>query len=227
MGDTTKILLVDDEIPLLETLEYNLKKEGYEVYKGTDGLQALELAQAHEPELIVLDLMLPQMDGLSVCRTLRRQGVSVPIIMLTARAGEVDKIVGLDSGADDYVTKPFSLGEFMARVRAALRRSPLAAKDRLTSGNLTLDLISRRATKDDQEVTLSHKEFDLLAELMRHRGAVLTRESLLERVWGFDYYGDSRTVDVHIRWLRSKIETDASNPLRIQTVRGVGYRFEE
>ncbi|MSP13377.1 MAG: response regulator transcription factor [Chloroflexi bacterium] len=227
MGETSKILVVDDEIPLLETLEYNLKKEGYEVFKGTDGLQALALAEAHVPDLIVLDLMLPQMDGLSVCRTLRRDGVSVPIIMLTARAGEVDKIVGLDSGADDYITKPFSLGEFMARVRAALRRTPLTAKDRLTSGNLTLDLISRRATLDEQEVTLSHKEFDLLAELMRHRGAVLTRESLLERVWGFDFYGDSRTVDVHIRWLRSKVEIDPSNPERIQTVRGVGYRFEE
>jgi DNA-binding response OmpR family regulator len=170
--------------------------------------------------------MLPELDGLSVCRALREQR-NVPIIMLTARTGEVDKIVGLDAGADDYVTKPFSLGELLARVRAALRRAPQAiVSDKLVSGDLSLDLISRRAMLGDRELPLSPKEFSLLAELMRHKGAVLSRDLLLTRVWGFDYYGDARTVDVHIRWLREKIEADPSHPERIQTVRGIGYRFE-
>ena len=156
----------------------------------------------------------------------------MPILLLTARGTEVDKIVGLESGADDYIVKPFGLGEFLARVRAALRRAATAsaapaARDRLESGDLALDLIARRAFNGEQELKLTHKEFDLLAELMRNAGAVLSRDLLLQKVWGYDYVGDSRTVDVHIRWLREKIEDDASQPKRITTVRSVGYRFEE
>ena len=226
MNQKTKILLVEDDAMLRETLAYNLTKSGYVVFTAADGVTALEMAKETEPDLVLLDLMLPELDGLSVCRALREQR-NVPIIMLTARTGEVDKIVGLDAGADDYVTKPFSLGELLARVRAALRRAPQAiVSDKLISGDLSLDLISRRAMLGDRELPLSPKEFSLLAELMRNRGAVLSRDLLLTRVWGFDYYGDARTVDVHIRWLREKIEADPSHPERIQTVRGIGYRFE-
>jgi DNA-binding response OmpR family regulator len=226
MSQKAKILLVEDDAALRETLAYNLTKSGYVVSMAADGVTALEMAKETEPDLVLLDLMLPELDGLSVCRALREQR-NVPIIMLTARTGEVDKIVGLDAGADDYVTKPFSLGELLARVRAALRRAPQAiVSDKLVSGDLSLDLISRRAMLGDRELPLSPKEFSLLAELMRHKGAVLSRDLLLTRVWGFDYYGDARTVDVHIRWLREKIEADPSHPERIQTVRGIGYRFE-
>jgi DNA-binding response OmpR family regulator len=170
--------------------------------------------------------MLPELDGLSVCRILRRE-MDVPIIMLTARSSEVDKIIGLDSGADDYITKPFALGEFLARVRAALRRKPKpAVPDRLEGGDLSVDLVGRKAYKGNEELNLSHKEFDLLAELMRNEGLVLSRDLLLTKVWGYDYIGESRTVDVHIRWLREKIEDNPSKPKRITTVRSVGYRFE-
>jgi DNA-binding response OmpR family regulator len=170
--------------------------------------------------------MLPELDGLSVCRILHRE-IDTPIIMLTARSSEVDKIIGLDSGADDYITKPFGLGEFLARVRVALRRKPKpAAPERLQSGDLTLDLIGRKAYKGDQELTLSYKEFDLLAELMRNQGVVFSRDLLLTKIWGYDYYGESRTVDVHIRWLREKIEENPSKPTRITTIRSIGYRFE-
>jgi DNA-binding response OmpR family regulator len=226
MSKKAKILLVEDDTALRETLAYNLTKSGYRVVTAADGVSALDVAKEEEPDLVLLDLMLPELDGLSVCRALREQR-SVPIIMLTARTGEVDKIVGLDAGADDYVTKPFSLGELLARVRAALRRTPDATVgDKVSSGDLSLDLVSRRATLGDRELQLSPKEFSLLAELVRHKSAVLSRDLLLTRVWGFDYYGDTRTVDVHVRWLREKIEADPSRPERIQTVRGIGYRFE-
>jgi DNA-binding response OmpR family regulator len=186
----------------------------------------LEVARAQPHDLIVLDVMLPGLDGLSVCRILHRE-MDTPIIMLTARSSEVDKIIGLDSGADDYITKPFGLGEFLARVRAALRRKPKpAAPERLQSGDLTLDLIGRKAFKGDKELTLSYKEFDLLAELMRNQGMVFSRDLLLTKIWGYDYYGESRTVDVHIRWLREKIEENPSKPNRITTIRSIGYRFE-
>ena len=166
--------------------------------------------------------MLPSLDGLSVCRIIRNES-DVPIVMLTARGSEVDRIVGLELGADDYMVKPFSLGEFLARVRAVLRRAPSARVivDRLESGDLVLDLIARRVTRDGEEVRMTHKEFDLLATLMRNQGAVLSRDLLLERVWGYDYSGQTKTVDVHVRWLREKIEADPSNPQRIVTVRGV------
>ncbi len=221
-----KILVVDDEVTIRETLQYNLEKEDYDVITAADGAEALDLARASDVDLIVLDLMLPELDGLSVCRAIRQEQ-DTPIIMLTARTGEMDKIVGLESGADDYVVKPFSLGELLARVRAVLRRAPATSQqDILESGNLRLDLIARRATLSDQEISLTPKEFDLLTEFMRNRGVVLSRDLMLTKVWGYDYLGDSRTVDVHIRWLREKIEDDPSHPERILTVRGVGYRFE-
>jgi DNA-binding response OmpR family regulator len=177
--------------------------------------------------LVVLDVMLPRLDGLTVCRLLRREG-AVPIILLTARGAEADRIIGLETGADDYIVKPFSLGEFLARVRAALRRGAAAAPgDVLTSGDLRLDLAARRVSLAGQPVSLAPREFDLLALLMRHRGAVMSRDLLLARIWGDDYVGDARTVDVHIHWLRQKLERDPAQPVRLQTVRGVGYRFEE
>jgi DNA-binding response OmpR family regulator len=221
-----KILLVDDEPTLLDTLAYNLRGSGYHVVTAADGVSALEQARSESPDLIILDLMLPELDGLTVCRSLR-QVSDTPILVLTARTGELDKIVGLESGADDYMTKPFSLGELQARIRALLRRAgPRRLGDEIRSGNLVLNLVSRRAFLDGGELVLSPKEFSLLAELMRHQGAVLTRDLLLTRIWGYDYYGDSRTVDVHVRWLREKIEVEPSDPTRIVTVRGIGYRFE-
>ena len=222
----TKILIVEDEQTLRETLAYNLSQEGYAVVTAADGQQALELARSEAPDLIVLDLMLPVLDGLSICRILRKDS-AVPIVMLTARGLEMDRIAGLETGADDYIVKPFSLGEFLARVRAVLRRIPAERRDRLEAGDLVLDLTARRATLRNEELHLTHREFDLLAELMRNRGTVLSRDLLLAKVWGYDYYGDDRTVDVHIRWLREKIEDDPSAPERIVTVRGVGYRFED
>jgi DNA-binding response OmpR family regulator len=223
---TEKILLVDDEPTLLETLAFNLRNSGFDVLTAGDGMSALEQARAAAPDLVVLDLMLPELDGLTVCRSLR-QVSDVPILVLTARTGELDKIVGLESGADDYMTKPFSLGELQARIRALLRRAgPRGAGDEIRSQDLLLNLVSRRAYLNDRELVLSPKEFSLLAELMRHQGAVLSRDLLLTRIWGYDFYGDSRTVDVHVRWLREKIEANASEPTRIVTVRGIGYRFE-
>lgn len=224
----TKILLVEDEATVRETLASNLKSEGYEVIAVADGAEGLRRAREDTPDLIVLDLMLPDLDGLSLCRILRRES-DVPIIMLTARGTEMDKIAGLETGADDYVVKPFSLGELLARVRANLRRTDGESRRLRTilqSGDLTLDVIGRRVHRGEKELQLTHKEFDLLAELMRNKGAVLSRDLLLAQVWGYDYVGDSHTVDVHIRWLREKIENDPSAPVRITTVRGVGYRFE-
>lgn len=224
----TAILIVEDETNVRDTLALNLRAEGYEVATAADGEAGWAAAREPRFDLIVLDVMLPGLDGLSVCRLIRKDS-NVPIILLTARGTEVDKIVGLENGADDYIVKPFGLGEFLARVRAALRRatsSAPAARDRLDAGDLSLDLIARRAYRAGEELKLTHKEFDLLAELIRNSGAVLSRDLLLQKVWGYDYVGDSRTVDVHIRWLREKIEDDASQPKRITTVRGVGYRLE-
>jgi DNA-binding response OmpR family regulator len=226
-SEEKSILIVEDDETLQQTLAYNLEHEGYTVVVATDGLTSLKIARSQPLDLIILDVMLPELDGLSVCRILRRE-LETPIIMLTARSGEVDKIIGLDSGADDYITKPFSLGELLARVRAALRRVPKpGASERLVSGNLSLDLVARKVYKGDQEINLSFKEFDLLAELVRNRGMVLSRDLLLTKVWGYDFIGESRTVDVHIRWLREKIEDEPSKPARISTIRSVGYRFEE
>jgi DNA-binding response OmpR family regulator len=222
----TQILIVEDDVTVRETLALNLRAEGYEVIEAEDGEVALSTARATHPDLVVLDVMLPKLDGLTVCRILRKES-QVPIIMLTARGTETDKIVGLETGADDYIVKPFSLGEFLARVRASLRRGEREApRSELVSGDVRLDLISRKASLAGDEIQLTPREFDLLATLMRHPGAVLTRDLLLSRVWGDDYLGDARTVDVHIRWLREKIEEDPSTPKRIVTLRGVGYRFE-
>jgi DNA-binding response OmpR family regulator len=221
-----KILLVDDEPNLRETLALNLRHTGYHVVTAGDGAAALDRVQTEHPDLVILDLMLPELDGLTVCRSMRQLS-DVPVLMLTARTAELDKIVGLESGADDYMTKPFSLGELQARIRALLRRAgSRETAEQIVVGNLTLNLVSRRAFLAGKELVLSPKEFSLLAELMRHQGAVLSRDLLLTRVWGFDYYGDNRTVDVHVRWLREKIEDNPAEPVRIVTVRGIGYRFE-
>jgi DNA-binding response OmpR family regulator len=225
-----KILIVEDELTLVDNLANRLNEEGYSVITSPNGEDGLEKARAQVPDLIVLDIMLPGLDGLSLCRILRRDPTTelIPIIMLTARGMEVDKIVGLESGADDYLVKPVALGEFLARVRAVMRRTrkqPVAG-DELESNDLQINLIGRRVHKNGEEIRLTNKEFDLLAELMRNRGVVLSRDLILTKVWGYDSFVDKRTVDVHIRWLREKIEEDASDPRRIVTIRGVGYRFE-
>lgn len=221
-----RILIVEDETDLRNTLKFNFKEQGYKVSTAANGRVGLEKARAKKPDLIILDLMLPEMDGLTVMRALRQES-DVPVLMLTARSSEIDKIVGLENGADDYLTKPFSLGELLARMRALLRRADrMSTHNTLTSGSIELDLVSRRATIHNRPLELSPKEFSLLAELMRHERAVLSRDLLLTQVWGYDFIGDTRTVDVHIRWLREKIEDDPSHPVMIQTVRGIGYRFE-
>ncbi len=226
----TTILLVEDEAILADTLRYNLEREGHTVIIAGDGAQALELARREYPDLVLLDVMLPRLDGFSVCRILRGES-GVPIIMLSARQDEVDRIAGLELGADDYVVKPFSLGELLARVRAILRRGQLEGsgvpREVLHSGGLKVDTGSRRVWRDSEEVALSAKEFDLLTCLMRHQGMALSRDLLLQRVWGYDFMGDSRTVDVHIRWLREKLEYDPGQPQLLTTVRGIGYRFQE
>lgn len=222
------ILLVEDDPILSETLRYNLEREGYAVINAADGVVGLERARRDQPDMVILDVMLPRLDGFSVCRILRQES-EVPILILTARQDEIDRIAGLELGADDYVAKPFSLGELLARVRAIMRRSERRVsvmREVLDAGSLRVDTGSRRAWRDDIELNLSQKEFDLLACLMRNRGMALSRDMLLERVWGYDFLGDSRTVDVHIRWLREKVEPDPSQPVYIHTVRGVGYRFE-
>lgn len=225
-----KVLIVEDEETLARNLAEKLRGEGFNVFTAADGEEGLQKIRDEHPELIVLDIMLPKLDGLSLCRIVRRDMATahIPIIMLTARGTEVDKIVGLESGADDYIVKPFGLGEFLARVRAVLRRLPghSPVQDELVSNDLRLSLTGRRLFQGGKETKLSNKEFDLLAELMRNRGVVLSRDLILTKVWGYDYYVDKRTVDVHIRWLREKIEDDPSDPKRIVTVRGVGYRFE-
>lgn len=234
-----KILVVEDELTLQETLTYNLKRQGYEVTTAGDGATALELARQLRPDLIILDIMLPGIDGYEVCRVLR-QDMNTPVLMLTARDDEIDRVVGLEVGADDYMTKPFSMRELLARVKAMLRRvrmmreeisastaaAPAAAAQTIVFGNLTLDLTRREIRLDGQPLPLKPKEFELLLFLAQHRGQALSREFILERVWGWNYIGDSRTVDVHIRWLREKIEKDPGSPKRIVTVRGAGYRFE-
>lgn len=222
------ILLVEDDPILSETLRYNLEREGYAVINAADGVVGLERARRDQPDMVILDVMLPRLDGFSVCRILRQES-EVPILILTARQDEIDRIAGLELGADDYVAKPFSLGELLARVRAIMRRSERRVsmmREVLDAGSIRVDTGSRRAWRDDVELNLSQKEFDLLACLMRNRGMALSRDMLLERVWGYDFLGDSRTVDVHIRWLREKVEPDPSKPIYIHTVRGIGYRFE-
>ncbi|MEW5827844.1 MAG: response regulator transcription factor [Chloroflexota bacterium] len=231
------ILVVEDELSLQETLVYNLKKEGYAVEATGNGRFALEAARRLKPDLIVLDLMLPGLDGFEITRILRRE-MTTPVLMLTARDDEIDRVVGLEVGADDYMTKPFSMRELIARVKAQLRRArlmreelgtqalPAPEADILTFGNLSLNLTRREIVLDGEPLAVKPKEYELLVYLARHRGQMLSREQILQSVWGWDYFGDSRTVDVHVRWLRQKIETDPAKPARIVTVRGGGYRFE-
>ena len=223
----SKLLIVEDDNTVRETLALNLRAEGYQVDTAADGEDGLAQARTGDHDLIVLDVMLPRLDGLTVCRVVRKES-DVPIILLTARGTETDKIVGLETGADDYVVKPFSLGELLARVRATLRRGSASkpASTELISGGLHLDMVSRKVFHHDQELQLAPREFDLLATLMRNESAVLSRDLLLASVWGDEFIGEARTVDVHIRWLREKIEEDPSKPQFITTVRGVGYRFE-
>ncbi|MGQ9675196.1 MAG: response regulator transcription factor [Chloroflexota bacterium] len=232
-----RILVIDDESTLVETLEYNLRREGHEVITASTGLEALEKARALAPNLIILDIMLPEMDGFEVCRRLRQE-IDTPILMLTARDEEIDKVVGLELGADDYLTKPFSLRELLARVKATLRRvemdtravgqrgASMASEETLSAGDVVVDLNRHETRRGQRLLTLKPKEYDLLVFFMRHRGQVLSRETLLERVWGYDYPGGTRTVDVHVRWLREKIEDQPSEPHRLLTVRNVGYKFE-
>ena len=231
-----KILIVEDELALQETLAYNLKKEGYIIETVGDGRSALETARKLKPDLIVLDIMLPEIDGFEVARTLRKE-MTTAILMLTARDDEIDRVVGLEVGADDYLTKPFSMRELVARVKAQLRRARLLREEMgksveempheaLTFDNLVINLTRREVTLNDSPVQLKPKEYELLLFLAEHRRQMLSREFILERVWGWDYIGDSRTVDVHVRWLRQKIEENSSEPKRIVTVRGGGYRFE-
>ena len=230
-----QILVVEDEESLLQTLRYNLTRAGHEVRLSTNGVQALDMIRGNPPELVVLDLMLPGLDGLDLCRAVRADAANpdvahVPILMLTARDEEIDKVVGLEVGADDYMTKPFSMHELLARVKALLRRAEMGGPPRdqplrLTSGNVEVDVGAHRAVCDGEPLHLKPREFDLLAYFLRNRGHVLTRERLLRNVWGYEYAGDTRTVDVHVRWLRGKIEPDPAQPRRIETVRGVGYMF--
>ena len=230
-----KILLVEDDSTLLSVVKYNLDKEGYNVFTAADGVKAVETARTVKPDLIVLDIMLPKMDGLEVCRMIRRD-MAVPIIMLTARSEEIDKIVGLEIGADDYMTKPFSVKELTARIKAMLRRAEMAQHHRVAddaqpsvvrAGELEINVERHTVSQSGAAIDLTHKEFDLLVFMMRNKNRVLSRDYLLEKVWGYDFAGDTRTVDVHMRWLRQKIEKDPSDPKRLITVRGVGYKFEE
>ena len=241
-----QVLVVEDDLTLRDTLEYNLRNQGYAVTTTGNGYAALDLARSGSPDLLVLDLMLPGIDGFEVCRILRKE-LSVPILMLTARTEEVDKIIGLEVGADDYLTKPFSMRELLARVKALLRRVELIREDlaaegaqqqsdraaaaapaapALTFGNLDIDDARREVRLEGNVVRIKPKEFDLLLFLARNRGIALSRDLILERVWGWTFDGNSRTVDVHVRWLREKIESDPANPKRLVTVRGMGYRFD-
>lgn len=222
------ILVADDEPTLVATLKYNLQRESYEVITAGDGESALEAARASQPDLILLDLMMPGLNGLEVCRIIRRE-MHVPILILTARGAESDKVAGLEIGADDYVTKPFSMRELMARVRALLRRSehaPAASAEVITTGDITIDSRKRMVSRDGETLPLKPKEFELLSFFARNRGRAFTRDQLLNQIWGYDYAGDTRTVDVHVRWLRQKIEDEPERPARLITIRGIGYRFD-
>lgn len=229
------ILIVEDEPALQETLAYNLTRQGYQVETVGDGVSALETARRIKPDLIVLDILLPNLDGFEVCRILRHE-TNIPIIILTARDDEIDRVLGLELGADDYLTKPFSMREFIARVKALLRRVKriqeeadakiLPKGEILNFENLTIDLIRHEIRLNNKPISVKPKEFELLSFLAKHKGQVLSREIILKRVWGWEFIGDSRTVDVHIRWLREKIEPNPQEPTRIVTIRGIGYRFE-
>lgn len=225
-----KTLVVEDDRNLLDTLRYNLRKEGHDVVTAVDGAEAMAVARRDKPDLIILDIMLPKLSGFEVCRILRKE-MTTPILMLTAKDEEIDKVVGLEIGADDYMTKPFSMRELLARVGAMLRRSemavgPAVAAEVLIIGDLEIDVARHRASLGGTTLQLTPKEFDLLTFLAKNKGFVFSREQLLEKVWGYDFAGDTRTVDVHIRWLRRKIEREPTEPERLVTVRGTGYKLE-
>ncbi len=228
-----KILVVDDEKVLVKGICFNLRSEGYDVDAGYDGAQAVEMARNNDYDLIILDLMMPKIDGLQACVKIREFS-NVPIIMLTARSEDADKIIGLESGADDYITKPFNILELKARIRALIRRAGMASggnksqnRETLTAGHITLDLAKRVAIKNGEVIDLTVKEFDLLELLMRNPGRVYSRENLLDLVWGYEYQGDYRTVDVHVRRLREKVELDPASPRLILTKWGVGYYLSQ
>ena len=220
------ILVVDDERTLRETLAEGLEEEGYTVFQAADGREAVDAFRKHHPDLILLDLMLPELSGTEVCRIIRAES-GVPILMLTAKSAEIDKVVGLELGADDYVTKPFSFRELLARVRALLRRSETQAQvtesETVDLGAVRVDLAGRRLLRGGEALPVKPKAFDLLVFLIRNAGHVFTRDQLLEHVWGYDYGGETRTVDVHVHWLRAQIEADPADPVYLETVRGVGY----
>jgi len=229
----THVLVVEDDDTLRELLKYNLKKEGYAVLTAGDGGEALEVYRSKKPQLVILDIMLPVMSGTEICRIIRAES-QTPIIMLTAKSEEVDRVVGLELGADDYVTKPFSMRELLARIKAVLRRSegakgagvPPAGKNKfLEAADIAVDLNKHEVRKGGNRVELNPKEFELLVLLLSNRGQVFSREQILRKVWGYDYIGNDRTVDVHIRWMRRKLETDPDNPRYLVTVRGYGYKF--
>ena len=222
------ILVVDDEEHILELIKFNLEKNGYKVITSTNGIEALELVRKELPQLLLLDLMLPGMDGYDVCKEIRKDNSisSTPIIMLSAKGEELDKILGLELGADDYITKPFSVRELLARVKAMLRRTTIQIIDKTYRfGNILIDFEKHEVLKDGEKVELTLKEFELLEMLTKNKGRVMTRDFLLDEIWGYEYIGETRTVDVHIRHLRQKIEVDDKNPKHIETVRGIGYRF--
>lgn len=223
-----KILVVDDEEHIIELLKFNLENSGYKVLTANNGIDALKLTKAEIPKLILLDLMLPGMDGYDICKEIRKDSsmAHIPIIMITAKGEELDKILGLELGADDYITKPFSMRELLARVKAVLRRTGTQYVDKIYKfGDITIDFQRHEITKNNNKVDLTLKEFELLEMLIKNKGKVMTRDFLLDKIWGYEYIGETRTVDVHIRHLRQKIEQDDKNPKYIETIRGIGYRF--
>ncbi len=224
-----KVLIVDDESAILQTLRFNLERSGYAVATAGDGRSAIAVAASEQPDLIVMDIMLPILDGVEACKEIRKSS-NVPIIMLTAKDQEIDKVLALELGADDYVTKPFALHEFMARIKAQLRRTAQVEAgpgDAIVSGEVVLEPSRQSLTVRGQEVALAPKEFSLLRVLMENRGRVVTRQTLLDRIWGYDFEGDQQTISVHVRWLREKIELNPNNPRYIVTVRGRGYMFAD
>ncbi|WFD10233.1 response regulator YycF [Tepidibacter hydrothermalis] len=227
---SSKILIIEDEKPISDILKFNLKKEGYEIETAFDGEEGINKTYSFKPDLILLDVMIPVYDGFQVCKKVR-ETLSTPIIMVTAKEEEVDKVLGLELGADDYITKPFSVRELMARVKANLRRTQVLnadnkSKDIITDGSLSVDLVKYEVNKNDENIDLTVREFELLKFLITQKNQVFSREQLLEQVWGYEYYGDIRTVDVTVRRLREKIEDNSSNPNYIITKRGVGYYFK-
>ncbi|MBP1888587.1 two-component system alkaline phosphatase synthesis response regulator PhoP [Clostridium moniliforme] len=226
-----KILIVDDEEHILELIKFNVKNAGYEVVTANNGIDALKIAKEEKPALVLLDLMIPGMDGFDVCKEIKKdkETSNTAIIMLTAKGEELDKILGLELGADDYITKPFSIRELLARIKAVLRRSSILKVDKeelyYENGRFKIDFERHEVLINNKKIDVTLKEFELLGILIRNRGKILRREILLDKIWGYEYIGETRTVDVHIRYLRKKIEEDDKNPKLIETIRGVGYRF--